>query len=384
MLATAVLVACGGGGGASGTSTPPATAASVYAAGPITGFGSVIINGVRFDDTGATISDDDGATLAESQLGLGMQAEVEGQGDDTNAAHGTAHAIHIHSALVGPVSAVDTAANTLTVLGQTVTVDAQTAFDSAITGGLAGIVAGNVVQVHGQFDTASQSYLATRIALDATATHYKIRGIVTSLDTTAKTLQIGATAVDFSTTAAVPTDLAVGSLVVVRLATTPVNGVWVATAIGDGHRLVHDHDEAHLRGVISAFTSATQFSVDGNAVDASNAAFPDGQAGIVLGATVEVEGQLVNGVVVATKVGVDDEHHHDAQRVELHGAISALDTTALTFVVRGVTVSYAGSVTFSNGTAATLANGLFVEVHGGFSADGTVVDATRIDLKPHD
>jgi hypothetical protein len=180
----------------------------------------------------------------------------------------------------------------------------------------------------------------------------------------------------------VPTDLAVGKLVDVRLATTPVAGVWTATAIADGQRLLHDHDEAHLRGVISAFTSATAFSVDGNPVDASGASFPNGQAGVVLGATVEVEGQLVDGVVVAKVVGVEDEHEHDGARVELHGTISALDTTALTFVVRGVTVSYAGSVDFHDGSAATLANGLFVEVRGGFSADGTVVDATRIDLKP--
>ena len=135
--------------------------------------------------------------------------------------------------------------------------------------------------------------------------------------------------------------------------------------------------------MISAFTSATQFSVDGNPVDASGAAFPNGQSGVVLGATVEVEGALVNGTVVARVVGVENEHEHDGTRVELHGTISALDTTAQTFVVRGVTVSYAGAVDFRDGSAATLANGLFVEVRGGFSADGTqVVDATRIELKP--
>lgn len=383
-FAAAALAACGGGGDSPAAPTGPgSTPTSVYAAGPITGFGSVIINGVRFDDSAATISDDDGRTMAEAEVHLGMQAEVEGApGSDD--AHGVAHAIHIHSALIGPVSAVDATAGTLTVLGQTVTVDAQTAFDTALAGGLSSVVTGAVVQVHGQFDTASQSTLASRIELDAAATHYKIRGTITALDATARTLAIGATAVDFSTTAGVPSDLAVGKRVAIRLATTPVNGVWTATAISDGQRLMHDHDEAHLRGVISAFTSATQFSVDGNPVDASGAAFPGGQAGIVLGATVKVEGQLVDGVVVARVVAVENEHRHDGSRVELHGAISALDTTAQTFVVRGVTVSYAGSVEFRHGSAAALANGLFVEVHGGFSADGTVVDAAHIELKPAD
>ena len=384
-FAAAVLVACGGGGGDS-TATPTggtATPSSVYAAGPITGFGSVIVNGVRFDDSGAAITDDDGRDMAEAELHLGMQVECEG-GPGSDDAHGFAHAIHVHSALIGPVTAVDATAGTLTVLGQTVTVDAQTAFDTALTNGLAGVTVGAVVQVHGQFDTASQSYLATRVELDPAATHYKIRGTITTLDATAKTLAIGPTLVDFSTTTDVPTDLAVGKLVAIRLATTPVGGVWTATAIADGQRLAQDHDVAHLRGVISAFTSATQFSVDGNPVDATNATFPDGQSGIVLGASVEVEGALVNGVVIAKVVGVEDEHEHDGSRVELHGTISALDTTAQTFVVRGVTVSYAGAVDFHHGSAAALADGLFVEVRGGFSADGTVVDATRIDLKPAD
>lgn len=382
-LAAALLAACGGGAADPGTTTPASPTATVYAAGPITGFGSVIVNGVRFDDTSASITDDDGKAMAESQLRLGMQAELEGApGSDD--AHGLAHAIAIHSALVGPVSAIDTTAGTLTVLGQTVTTDAQTAFDTALANGLASVTVGAVVQVFGQFDATSQSYLATRVELDVDATHYKIRGAITALDATAKTLSIGATAVDFSATASVPTDLAVGKLVAIRLATTPVNGAWPATAIADGQRLLQDHDQAHLRGVISAFTSATQFSVDGTAVDATNATFPNGQSGIVAGASVQVEGQLVAGVVVARMVRVDNEHEHDATRVELHGTISALDTTAQTFVVRGVTVSYAGNVTFVDGTAASLAQGLFVEVRGGFSPDGTVVDATSIDLKPAD
>lgn len=381
-----VLAACGGGGSdtPARTPTPPTTtAASVYASGPVTGFGSIIINGVRFDDSAAAISDDDGRVMVEAEIHLGFQVEIEGlHGSDDS--HGFAHAIHVHSALIGPVTVVDTTSGTLTVLGQTVTVNAQTAFDTALASGLASVTPGAVIQVHGQFDSASSSYVATRIELDAAATHYKIRGTITALDTTAKTLSIGPTAVDFSTTTGVPTDLAVGKLVAIRLGITAVSGVWSANAIFDGQHLLHDHDVAHLRGVISAFTSATQFSVDGNPVDASNATFPEGHSGVVLGATVEVEGQLVDGVVVARVVGVEDEHQHDGSRVELHGAISALDTTAQTFVVRGVTISYAGTVDFHEGSSATLANGLFVEVRGGFSSDGTMVVANRIDLKPAD
>ena len=52
LCAAVVLTGCGGGG--SGDSASPATRTS-FAAGPITGFGSIIVNGVRFDDSSAKI-----------------------------------------------------------------------------------------------------------------------------------------------------------------------------------------------------------------------------------------------------------------------------------------------------------------------------------------
>ena len=59
--AAALLAGCGGGGDAGtapfGTGTAAAT--SSYAAGAISGFGSVIVNGVRFDNSKAKVSDDD-------------------------------------------------------------------------------------------------------------------------------------------------------------------------------------------------------------------------------------------------------------------------------------------------------------------------------------
>src|SRR5512133_1609982 len=84
-LASAMLLtACGGGGGATtaadNTSAP--AAAAVYA-GPITGFGSVIVNGMRFSSVGATLQDDDGQDINLDQLKLGMTVRVSGTADDS-------------------------------------------------------------------------------------------------------------------------------------------------------------------------------------------------------------------------------------------------------------------------------------------------------------
>jgi hypothetical protein len=387
LAACGLLAACGGGGGApSSPSSPPPVSgpASVLVAGPITGFGSVIVDGMRLDDDQAAITDDDGRALAESELRLGMQCDVSG--DDHGGGRGSAHEIHVHAALVGAVQSVDAAAGTLTVLDQTVASGPQTAIDDSITGGLAGIAAGDVLEIHAQFDAAGGVYRATRIGRHDGAGEFRLRGTVTALDAAAGTLAIGAARIDFHAASAVPTGLAVGSVVLARLQPAPVAGAWVAARIDDGRRARDDHDEARLRGTVTAFASATQFSVDGTPVDAGAASLDVGAGALALGASVEVEGRIRGGVLMADKVSVEDERRggDDALggAIELHGTVSALDPVAQAFTVRGTRVSYAGSVQFEDGSAATLAQGLFVEVHGDLSADGTVVEASRIDLHP--
>ena len=145
-----------------------------------------------------------------------------------------------------------------------------------------------------------------------------------------------------------------------------------------GVRRVDDGLGAHLRGSITAFTSTAAFSVNGIPVDASGASFPDGSTGIVLGAVVEVHGTASNGTLVATKVELDSRHAGERHRFELHGTISALDTTAKTFKLRNLTVSYGGTVTWKDGTAANLVDGAKVEVKGALSADRTTLTATVI------
>src|SRR5262245_31816300 len=73
---TLLLVAgCGGDGGVDSGGTG---AAASFASGPITGFGSVIVAGVRFDERGATVQDADGNVRPASDLALGMTVEVRG------------------------------------------------------------------------------------------------------------------------------------------------------------------------------------------------------------------------------------------------------------------------------------------------------------------
>jgi len=132
LAALALLGGCGGvDSGGTGTGMAPPT----LAYGPITGFGSIIVVGVRYDESNADIEADDGTMLARSALRLGMQAEVMASqivSSATSAPSAVASSVRLRSEIVGPVEAIDTAAGELTVLGQRVAVVASTAFDDTL------------------------------------------------------------------------------------------------------------------------------------------------------------------------------------------------------------------------------------------------------------
>ena len=378
----ALLTACGGGGGAS-TSAPTATYQSAYAAGPIAGFGSIVINGVHYDETSASVTDDDGVNHLSSDLKLGMVAEVQAKdfGDTNNVKTATAQSITISRLLRGPVGSVGT--DTLVMFGQTVKLTATTVFDDSLSGGLAAIKAGDVVTVYGTLDTTTGIYTATRVEPRPGATYFGLRASVSAIDSVAHTISIGSgpstTLIDVSN-ATLPAGLAAGGLVRIKLQTAQVNGKWVAVSVKSGLQAPRDVEHSEIEGTITDFTSTSSFSVDGLPVDAGNATFPDGSTGLAKGVRIEVEGAVVNGVLVATTVKIESERKAQDAGFEVDGMVTAIDTLKSTLVVRGVTISYAGAVTYAAGTVADLALGSRVEIHGALAADGTTMNATRIQF----
>ncbi|VAW83267.1 hypothetical protein MNBD_GAMMA14-1087, partial [hydrothermal vent metagenome] len=153
------LSACGGGG--SGSST--ASTASTASVGTITGFGSVFVNGVEFETNGATIVID-GVPGTEADLAVGMVVAMNGSSSGTT---GLALSIDVSDEMEGLVqsNSIPPAGNsgTLVIMGQTVTVDVNTLFESNVAGitTIDQIVAGNVVEVSGYSD-GNGAVFATR------------------------------------------------------------------------------------------------------------------------------------------------------------------------------------------------------------------------------
>ena len=385
MLLAAALVllvgACGGvdsGGTGNGYS-----AQATYSSGPITGFGSIVINGVHYDESTATIVDDEGFTHSRDDLRLGMLAEVVASTVVTTGTVPTATAdtVRYGSQIIGLVDSTDVPNSKLVVLGQSVRVTATTVFDLGWSGGLATLATGALVEVYAQFDAHAQAYVATRIERKAVASTYKLRGVVAALSTAARTITIGGATISYAGVAPADPDtsLAPGALVRVTLNPTRVTNVWQAASLTTGVARPADRDAAEVDGRITAIVSTSDFVLNGIPVDASNASFPTGKTGIVLGARVEAKGSIRNGVLVATTVRLETDA--ESEGFELEGLISAPNASNLTFVVRGVTVVYSATTRFDSSTAADIVAGRKVSVKGTISADGTRFAAASIHVE---
>ncbi len=379
-LVAAALAGCGGGGeggvGTGGTGT--------YAAGTITGFGSIIVNGVRFDDRSASIIDDDDAARSREALKLGMTVAIDSDAihSDATGRSATARRIRLGSELLGPVSAVDAGAGTLLLLGQTVRIAASTVFDASLAGGLAGVRVGQTIEVFALYDAATGRYAATRIEARDAAVPAHLRGPVAALDSTQRKLRIGALTLGYAAAGNVPAGLAVGDIVRVRISQVPGPfGGWGVDAFGVGVRTPDDREEAELEGRVTSFVSTARFSVNGVPVDASAARFPDGSAAVRTGALVEVSGRLRSGVLIASEVSLEDEDDDADRGFELSGTIEAVDSSARTFRLRGNIVSWARSdLQLDGGTLADIRVGREVEIEARLASDRVSLEATRIEF----
>ena len=129
---------------AGGTPPPPPTA--VKTSGVITGFGSIIVNGERYetdDGTVVAVEDEPETTGDDSRLRLGMRVEIDGT--ETDGVR-TAGRIEYDEELRGPAENItpnteNPEFGTFTIAGQTVIIDANTVLDDDFNNvdGIAGV-----------------------------------------------------------------------------------------------------------------------------------------------------------------------------------------------------------------------------------------------------
>jgi hypothetical protein len=389
-LAVAMLVAsCGGGGGGGGggfgSGDDPGTAS-----GTITGFGSVFVNGVEWDTSGAAITVDDAAGI-ESDLRAGQIVTLRGTLDDDGVT-AEADSVEVDSILEGPVLLIDTAGGTLVVLDQVVLASADTSYDDSIPDRVADgrralddLQTGDVIEVSGYRD-AQTAVRATRIGIrSGGGAVYEVTGRVSNVQ--ADSFQIGALVVDRNgLQAPVSGDL-------VEVEGTLNGAVLEATRIEAGLDAPDGDsgDQLEVEGFITAVASATDFSVGKYDVMTDGATEFDGgtAAGLVVNAKVEVEGELdSSGNILADRV--EFRVSPDDTNVEVAGFVSAVNAAAGTVTIEGLGVvaqvdaaTRLEDRTGNDGvlTLAELAAGDYVEVRGveNESVATNDVRATRLE-----
>jgi hypothetical protein len=231
--------------------------------------------------------------------------------------------------------------------------------------------------VHGALDAAVGVYKATRIEPAGVLTAYKVRGTVMDLDTATRTFRIGGAL--FSYSGAQPL-LVPDAFVRVSAATSPVAGRWVVASVAAGARVLPDLDQARVRGPVTAFTSETSFSVNGQPVDARTAMRTGPPGAVALGVSVVVDGAVQSGVLVARSVRLDNQGGAQGN-YRLKGAIESVDTGTKTLVLKGLSVYFGGNgVQYEGGSEALLTVNRSIEVRGVLRANGTQLDAQRISF----
>lgn len=353
VLSSALLVACGGGGGVSTGGT--GATASGLSVGTVTGKGSTIVNGVRYDDSGAevrgedeSLTDDKGGRLSGESVKVGMEVEIE-HGVVTCAPDasstvavplpdictGVATKIGFgNNSLVAPITnfVAGSAAGVTPVtfasfklLGQSVVMTASTAVN--LESLVPALADGVVVEVHGSFDPTSGVTTATRIEVKATsagtfAGALRLRG---QLDLSATPPTIGGTKVTL--TDAQKVGLTTGQVVRAKLSGSAEP--YTVVSIKSTQRKLDDHKggEAELEGVITGIDTSTsgivKFTINGASV--SIATTVTGASTLANGQRVEVEGTVDStGTLVARKVKAHAESSSSdaaAGLEEFHGRI---------------------------------------------------------------
>lgn len=228
--------------------------------GRIDGVGSTIsVNGVDYGLGKAQIHID-GRAASAAQLKVGQIVTV--QGTLNGATAGNANSVTFTGDVAGPITQLDVAGGTLTVLGQQIKINADTVFAETIQPAGAGALSvGTAVEVSA-FRTASGELLASRIDLQAAGSPLQVRGAVEALNADARTFQINSLTVAY-TQAGVHGSLANASTATVRAEEAPSAGVLQADEVDvtNGVTGAVAGMTGQVQGLITSLTSSSAFYV---------------------------------------------------------------------------------------------------------------------------
>jgi cytoskeletal protein CcmA (bactofilin family) len=381
-------------GGASGSG-------SASASGTVTGFGSIIVNGKRFETEAASVSIDDQpssqcAVSPTNRCGLqeGMTVKVSGS---FNGSTNRAANIVQEDTLEGPITSVDFTNSQFAVLGQMVLVDDTTKFDSGVS--LNNLLPGQLVEVSGFVKSdgvIAASFIERKPGTGCSAI-CEVKGTVRNHNAGLATFQIGGLTVIYDN-ATLINDMPVPT-------GSNWNGIFVevkgtgfdATTTTLTATKVEPENEG-IGNVVDKFEVegfVTQAGTpNGNIID-----FTIGTTPVRTTANTEFRGGTVDEIVVGAKMSAEGRfdgttliarHVKFHESVRLEGDIETIGTNSLTLKgLPGITVTVNSQTEFKANGGVTINNlsdlaiNNHIRVRGRVSGTNSVI-ATRIQLRSSD
>lgn len=308
LLMFLVSASCGGGGaallaggGIGGT--------GITSVGPILAFGSIWVNGVEYEIDSANITVN-GTTTSQAELTRGMIVRVKGT-INADGVSGNADSVSYTRDIAGPVSTVDQANRTITVLGQTISWDEETFGDDIESDNWNPPAVGEYVEISGM--PTQDGWLARAINHHAPEENDELSGIISNLDTQTRTFTLNS--LDIHYMANMDDTLQNGDYIEVK---GQLQGNFFnASKIEKRHPdLAGENEEMEVEGVIHGYdANAKMLIIRGShgqyTIDANGAAFKHGtETDLVQGRRVEAEGYIQNSLFFAEEIefkGADNE-----------------------------------------------------------------------------
>ncbi len=389
-----LLSGCGSGGG--GTASSPAsgsTSGSAAASGTVTGFGSVYVNGKKFETNDVEVIHDGQSERCSisptTHCGLkeGMTVTVTGS---FNGDQRSASTVSQKDAVEGLVQSVAADGLSLVVMGQTVLVDSTTLIDiNILNRNILNLVAGtDSVEVNGHIrpdGVIQATFIEKKPAGSVTP---EVRGFVAGHDAAANTFKIGGLNVVYDNNTIisdmpVPSGTNWNTLFVEVKGTVFNSGTSTLTATKvepENQGLGNNRDEFEVEGFVTELVGAVgsgEFFIGTTHVQTTpNTEFRGGTIDeIVVGAKLSAEGRLANGILTA-------KHVKFHASVKLEGNIATINGNTFTVDgLPGVTVTVNSQTEGGN-----ILNNLFgshVRVRGRVSGSSSVI-ATRVEQRSAD
>jgi hypothetical protein len=328
-LISSSLVLAGCGGSSSSDNDDPVSGS--LTSGIITGFGSIYVNGIKFETDQASFDVDDDVDADQDDLRIGMRVKINGQ-INADGLTGTADKVIYENEVEGPVSNVDASdpANIIiTILGLDITVNGDTTFDNDDNDlNMSNIMVGDLLEVSGF--SSGTAVTATHIekqsdSFVADVTEVEIKGEISTPGSNSFSVKGLTVNYDSNTELDdIPNNtLTEGLYVEVKGTLNSAGDILSATKIeAEDDGLGEDADEVELEGLVSNYDANTDtFMVQGQSVDASGS--PElVPSNLVLAddLKVEVEGELIDGILYA------DEIKLKGRKIKIHAAVSSIDT----------------------------------------------------------